>query len=276
MFLDILEANRSDPTRFVDGAELPRVTPNYTFDLANYPGNVHVCTTEGQLKALLGSTSQTSTQGGVHPVTNIPLARGDQIRVDPNVMLTGENMLPALPPDSNGVFLPILLTTTEIATMQAQPGRVGNGVNDPTTKPAWMPRFRQTLGGASAVLRWADGAHRWHIAGIGFDAPSVTGTSGVVYAGNNNATSMTQLPNDVVFYRCWGYVGRNTPTMDRTRFLSLNCRTFVVKDCQFWVTALMGFDDQAIHGITLAGPGLVDNCLLVAGSENTMFGGADT
>lgn len=86
------------------------------------------------------------------------------------------------------------------------------------------------------------------------------------------ATSVSQLPTDVVFDRCYIH---GTATGNVRRGITLNSARTAVIDSYISNIHETGVDTQAIGGWNGPGPFAIVNNYLEAAGENVMFGGAD-
>ncbi len=93
-----------------------------------------------------------------------------------------------------------------------------------------------------------------------------TSASGVV------ATSLGQLPTDIVIDRCYVH---GTPSGNVRRGIALNSARTAVVDSYFSDFHELATDSQAIAGWNGPGPFAIVNNYLEAAAENVMFGGSD-
>jgi hypothetical protein len=91
-------------------------------------------------------------------------------------------------------------------------------------------------------------------------------------AGGVVATSLSQLPTDVVVDRCYVH---GTPSGNVRRGIALNSARTAVVDSYFSDFHELATDSQAIAGWNGPGPFAIVNNYLEAAAENVMFGGSD-
>ncbi|REK25023.1 MAG: hypothetical protein DWQ42_12295 [Planctomycetota bacterium] len=122
------------------------------------------------------------------------------------------------------------------------------------------------------------GASRYHFLGLEFTASNQVCYNVILfgYDGLRNsspATKMSQLPNHLVFDRC--YIHGN-PTGNIRRGIALNARNATVMDCYLSDFHEKGADSQAICAWNGSGPFKIVNNYLEAAGENVLFGGGKT
>ncbi len=120
-------------------------------------------------------------------------------------------------------------------------------------------------------------AHHYHFIGI-----EVTTTSEKVYDlvrlgfnttnGRAHATSIDQLPDKIVFERCYLHGNR---TGDLRSGITMNTKAFAIFDSTISEVHERGTEAQALVGFNGIGPFKIVNNFLEAAGENVMFGGAD-
>src|SRR5262249_10934771 len=89
---------------------------------------------------------------------------------------------------------------------------------------------------------------------------------------NVNATSLSQLPSDVVFDRCYVH---GTPQGNVRRGIAMNSARTSIVDSYFADFHEAGGDAQAIASWNGSGPFKIVNNYLEGAAENVLFGGAD-
>lgn len=246
----------------VDGpAELPRVTPSYTYDPPT-AGRTHVPDTAAELATLLS--------GGT--LDGFTLARGDVIHLTAGVVYTTSANPQQTFPSLSGTADLTDKTTLVYVRSASHASLPAAGVRVDDDDLANMPIFRQINGGGSPAIKFAAGASGFVFVGIAVDGGSVTSSSRLVEVGITTPTSLSQMADKIVFDRCHA---STTRTNRCTRPFSLNCREVIFHSCHIWQEGDVGLEGQAINGACFRGPMLIDNCLLVAGAENFMLGGTD-
>ena len=131
-----------------------------------------------------------------------------------------------------------------------------------------------------ATLAFAHGAKFYRLQGIEITTTWSVRTAtqyGLVTLGmgsdaNTNATTMADLPTDVVFDRCYVH---GTPTGNVRRGILINSARTAVIDSYISDIHEVGADTQAVGAWNGAGPFAIVNNYLEAAGENVMFGGAD-
>jgi hypothetical protein len=131
----------------------------------------------------------------------------------------------------------------------------------------------------SPAFRFDFGASGYYFTGLEITNTNTT-TSTTNYtlvligavANDNSATARPQLPDQVIFDRCYIH---GTPTGNTRRGITANGGAFAIIDSYVSEIHEVGTDNQAISSWTGSGPFLIRNNYLEASCENVMFGGAD-
>jgi len=138
-----------------------------------------------------------------------------------------------------------------------------------------MPRL-VSADSISPVITTAAGAHHYRFVGIEITTTlSVTTATAydlVFLEAAGGQTSLTQVPTDIVFDRCYIH---GTPTGNVRRGIRLNSARTAVVDS--WLSDFHAVDSasQAISGWNGPGPFKIVNNHLEGATENVMIGGAD-
>ena len=140
-----------------------------------------------------------------------------------------------------------------------------------------MPRI-QTPNRAPAITT-AAAAHHYRFVGIEVSAKGATRSTGP-YSDNNvvyleaegGQTSLTQVPTDIVFDRCYVH---GTRAGSVRRGIAMNGARMAVVDSYLSDFHEVGADSQAISSWNGPGPFQIVNNYLEGAGENLMFGGAD-
>jgi hypothetical protein len=125
------------------------------------------------------------------------------------------------------------------------------------------------------ALRFDFGASGYYVTGLEITTTSPTNFNMVFIgadAGANSATSPAQLPDQVIFDRC--YVHGNSSGNIR-RGITANGAGFAVMDSHISDIHEAGADSQAVGSWNGSGPFKISNNYLEGSGENVMFGGAD-
>ncbi|HET9528885.1 MAG TPA: hypothetical protein VFQ92_00925, partial [Blastocatellia bacterium] len=123
---------------------------------------------------------------------------------------------------------------------------------------------------SSDALKTASGAHHYRFIGIEFGiASSVTSNSGIIQLGSGNQTSLSSVPHNIIFDRC--YIHGNRSYYAR-RGIALNSARTAIIDSYISDIHGYGTDTQAICGWNGPGPFKIVNNYLEAAGENIMFG----
>jgi hypothetical protein len=168
---------------------------------------------------------------------------------------------------------PIWLRSSGWQTLPPQGTRV---------KPADAPKMARLInpsGYGEGPILFELGASNYYFTGLEI-ASSNTATSWTHYsivtlglnpADSGAATSLDQLPDNVIFDRVYIH---GSPTGNVRRGITANTRALGVVDS--WIDEIheLGADNQAISGWNAAGPVLLKNNYISASCENTMWGGS--
>ena len=139
-----------------------------------------------------------------------------------------------------------------------------------------MPRIGSP--NKAPAIATAAAAHHYRFVGIEITASGTTASTGpysdnnVVYLESDGQTSLSQVPTDIVFDRCYIH---GTPTGSVRRGIAMNGARLAVVDSYLSDFHEVGADSQAINGWNGPGPFKIVNNHLEGAGENLMFGGAD-
>ncbi len=195
---------------------------------------------------------------------------GDQIVLQAGARFRGPFILPYKPlPAGNGPVPWITIRTSDLSGLPPVGHRVGpdHAVHMPTIYT------RNSYPAITAELR----AHHYHFVGI-----EITTNFKKVYdlvrfgfnalKGREHATSVDQLPEKIVFERCFLHGNR---TGDLRTGITMNVKSFAIFDSYISEVHERGADSQALIGFNSVGPFKIVNNYLEAAGENILFGGAD-
>jgi hypothetical protein len=123
------------------------------------------------------------------------------------------------------------------------------------------------------VIATADGAARWRLIGLEITVdPALASSNGLVELGSGAATSVSQLPKNLILDRLYIH---GTTTLDLHRCIALNGDSTAVIDSYVADCHAKGIDAQAAWGWGGNGPYKLVNNYFEASSEVLGFGGAD-
>jgi hypothetical protein len=126
---------------------------------------------------------------------------------------------------------------------------------------------------SSDALKTSSGAHHYRFIGIEFGiAPGVTSNSGLIQLGSSSQTSLSVVPHDIIFDRCYIHGNR---TRAARRGVALNSARTSIIDSYIADFHGVGYDTQAICGWNGPGPFKIVNNYLEGAGENIMFGGGN-
>ena len=94
----------------------------------------------------------------------------------------------------------------------------------------------------------------------------------LVQLGDGNETSLSQLPNDFVFDRCYLH---GDPTVGSRRGVAMNAPNITIKNSYLSDFKLVGPDSQALASWNGPGPLNITNNYLEGAGENVLIGGQD-
>ena len=224
---------------FVFAQELPRVYLDTTY--APPSGNVIPVAAGGDLQAALNAAQP-----------------GDIIELQAGATFTGNFVLP----NKSGTAW-IYIRTSSYASLPAPGTRVT------PAQATHMPKIVTT--NAAPAISTAAAAHHYRFVGIEIaSAASLTYT--VVDLTAPSQTSLTHVPADIVFDRCYIH---GSPTGNIRRGIALNSARTAVVDSYLSEFHEVGADSQALCGWNGPGPFKIVNNYLEGAGENVMFGGAD-
>ena len=126
------------------------------------------------------------------------------------------------------------------------------------------------------AISTAAGAHNFRFAGIEITttwaSTSATNYVLVYLEAPGGNTSLSQVPTDLVFDRCYIH---GTPTGNVRRAILMNSARTALVDSYLSDLHEVGFDSQALASWNGPGPFKIVNNYLAGAGENIMFGGAD-
>jgi len=183
---------------------------------------------------------------------------GDALELDAGATFSGNYTMPAL-----GCTGQVLIASSQIGSLPA-------GVQVQPSQAAYMPTI--VTPNTESVLGFANSASGYYFAGINFTvAQGVQGLWNLITL-SVNATSLTQLPQNIVFDRV---LVHGNDQMCVRGFLA-DAVGFGLINSQVYGFYAVGQDTQAVLAYNSPGPYLIENNYLEATGENIMFGGADT
>src|SRR5262245_56613953 len=195
---------------------------------------------------------------------------GDVVELAAGATFTGNFALPAKSGADSTHW--VLIRSSASASLPAAGSRVA------PSDASSMAKIQTT--NTAPALAFAAGAKFYRLQGIEITTTwSVrTGTQyGLVTLGfgsdnSTAATTMSSLPTDIVFDRCYIH---GTATGNIRRGIAMNSARTAVIDSYFSDIHEVGADTQAIASWNGAGPFAIVNNYFEAAGENVMFGGAD-
>ena len=125
---------------------------------------------------------------------------------------------------------------------------------------------------ADAVIVTAAGARGYRFVGIELRPTPGVFLYNLVLLGTRTETTLSQLPRDIVFDRCYLH---GDPQAGTRRGIALNGAQLAVIDSYLADFKEVGADTQALAGWAGPGPFKIVNNYLEGAGENLMFGGAD-
>jgi hypothetical protein len=138
--------------------------------------------------------------------------------------------------------------------------------------PAYAPLLARIESPNNAPsLRVANGAHHWRLQFLDFP-PTYLGYDDIIQIGSGSATSLSQVPSDIVVDRVYIH---GHPVHGQKRGIALNGKNVTISSS--WISDIkaVGMDAQAICGWNGPGPFLIVNNYLEAAGENFLLGGSD-
>ena len=137
--------------------------------------------------------------------------------------------------------------------------------------PSYAGALATLAAGSGPVVATAPGAHHYRFLGIEIRPQEGTFLHNLVDLGSTG-TSVSSLPHDIVFERCYLH---GDPVRGTRRGIALNSRDTAIIDSYFSDFKEVGADSQAIAGWDGPGPFRIVNNHLEGAGENLIFGGAD-
>ena len=195
-------------------------------------------------------------------------APGDIIVLDAGTVYSGNFVLPK---KSNPSKAWIYVETSDYANLPAPGTRVS------PANSASMPKI--VTPGATAALRFSDGANHWRLVGIEIYSASTYHPSGYtpgVYFGyalvdKFSYPGTSNIPDSIFFDRCYVH---GDSTHDVQEGIVGNFVKFAVVDSYISDIHMKGTDTQAVVSYITPGPIKLVNNHLEAAGENVMFGGS--
>src|SRR5262245_35201122 len=188
---------------------------------------------------------------------------GDTIVLQAGATYTGNFTLPA----KSGTGW-IYIQSSAVSSLPAAGTRVGPG------QAGLMPKIVSPNTGAA--FGTAAGAHHFRFVGIEitttWSTTSATNFGLVVLEAPGGNTTLSQVPTDIVFDRCYIH---GTPTGNVRRAILMNSARTAVVDSYLSDLHEVGADSQAIVAWNGPGPFKIVNNYLEGAGENLLFGGAD-
>jgi hypothetical protein len=138
--------------------------------------------------------------------------------------------------------------------------------------PADRPAMAKIVtSGTTAAIATAPGASHYRLMGLEITAqPSVTRNWGLVRLENGSATTVAELPSDIILDRVYIH---GHPQLDLKRCIALNSAASAVIDSYISECHDLGYEAQAIMSWGSPGPIKIVNNYLEGAGENVMFGG---
>jgi hypothetical protein len=162
----------------------------------------------------------------------------------------------------------IYVQTSALSSLPPAGTRVGRG------HASAMPKIVSPNTGPAVST--AAGAHHFRFVGIEITttwaSTSATNFGLVFLEAPGGNTSLSQVPTDIVFDRCYLH---GTPTGNVRRAILMNSARTAVVDSHLSDLHEVGADSQAIVGWNGPGPFKIVNNYLEGAGENLMFGGVD-
>lgn len=183
---------------------------------------------------------------------------GDEITLAAGATYTGNFVLPAKPGDG------WIVIRSDDPALPAEHTRVT--LDDAAHMPALVTPSDLP------VLRTDGVAHHYRLVGIEFRPVDGADVNDLIALGSGGATSVDELPHDLVFDRC---IVRGDPAVGGKRGIQLNARAVGVVQSYFTDWKREAQDTQAMLGWNTPGPFRIVDNHLEAAAENIMFGGAD-
>lgn len=187
---------------------------------------------------------------------------GDEILIQPGIVITGPVMLKNKPGGSGW----IIIRTENIS------GLTQEGVRVSPSNSAAMAKIMSSGLNLPAIEAEA-GAHHYRLVGLEVAKASPTAVvTNLVYLGSDDNSSLEQVPHHLVLDRMYLHGDK---TSNLRRCLTLNSAHTAIIDSYLADCHDNGADSQAIGGWNGPGPFLIANNYLEGAGENLMFGGAD-
>jgi hypothetical protein len=186
---------------------------------------------------------------------------GDVIVVDAGATFNAPINLPNKTTGSGWIYV----ISSAYASLPAPGNRVSpaDAVN--------MPKIVINDGTSDSAVQTDEGAHHFRFVGFEF-APAPGQFVYSVTIGGLLETSVSQLPHDITFDRCYFH---GDPTVGGRRGIQLDAVRGAVIDSWFENFKDGGVDTQAVWTLNTPGPLKIVNNHLEAGSENLLLGGDD-
>ena len=206
-----------------------------------------------------GNTITVNAGGNLQSAINTAQP-GDTIVLQAGATFTGTFTLPNKGASTQWIYI----RSSAYASLPAPGNRVS---------PANAANMATIAGTGSPVIAVTTqaGAHHYRFVGIEIKPAAGKFSYGIVDMGSS-ATSLAQLPHDIVFDRCYIH---GDPAVGGRRGIALNSAASAVIDSYLSDWKENGADSQAIVGWNTPGPVKLVNNYLEGSGENVMFGGAD-
>jgi len=184
--------------------------------------------------------------------------RGDEIVLEAGASYVGSFTLPAKP--GSGWIV------VRSSAMGSLPG-AGQRVRP--ADGAAMPKI--VTAGTTAAISTAPGASHYRLMGVEITAtPAVTLNWGLVRLENPGATTLAELPSDIILDRVYVH---GQPQLDLKRCIALNSAASAVIDSYIAECHDLGYEAQAIMSWDSPGPLKIVNNYLEGAGENVLLGG---
>jgi hypothetical protein len=188
---------------------------------------------------------------------------GDVITLQAGATFTGNFTLPNKSWNGTGSPWIVIRSSTADANLPPAGTRISPGYS------AVMPKI--VTPNSEPAIQTAAAAHHYRFIGVEFSAPSAM-TYNIVSL-EVRTTSVTQVPNNLIFDRCYVHGG---DANNVRRGIMINSASTAVIDSYISNIHEVGADSQAICGWGGPGPFKIVNNYLEGAGENFLLGGADT
>ena len=207
----------------------------------------------------VGNTIAVNAGGNLQAAINNALP-GDTIVLQAGATFTGTFSLPNKGSSTNWIYI----RSSAYSSLPLPGNRVG------PANAASMPAI--VAGPSLIALMTQDGAHHYRFVGVEIRPGPGMFVQSLIRTGSAAETSLSQIPHDIVFDRCYIH---GDATIGGRRGIALNSAATSVIDSYLSDWKDPGSDSQAIDGWTTPGPVKLVNNYFEAAAENVAFGGAD-